>query len=159
VLEAGGRADLPLRELLLQAAARDLAQRLHARNPRSTESDPHGRGRQKDQSNRPRARMDRGERGGGLGFLTFREADEEEVELVMAGRRAAAGFPRRRKGGRQQGRGGGEERYLSVRGGAAAYRWAAAPKGKPKGRQRIDRGRGDWPVGRPLLCIFHFQVI
>lgn len=37
VLEAGGRADLPLRELLLQAAARDLAQRLHARNPRSTE--------------------------------------------------------------------------------------------------------------------------
>jgi hypothetical protein len=126
---------------------------------RSKESDPHGRGRQKDQSNRPRARMDRGERGGGLGFLTFREADEEEVELVMAGRRAAAGFPRRRKGGRQQGRGGGEERYLSVRGGAAAYRWAAAPKGKPKGRQRIDRGRGDWPVGRPLLCIFHFQVI
>jgi len=48
VLEAGGRVDLPLRELLLQAAARDLAQGLHAR----THAHPHKRGTHEDQSNR-----------------------------------------------------------------------------------------------------------
>lgn len=36
VLEAGRRVDLPLRELLLQAACGDLAQRLHGHNPRNT---------------------------------------------------------------------------------------------------------------------------
>ena len=45
VLEAGERVDLPLRELLLQAAARDLAQGLHARTHTKG-------GTQEDQSNR-----------------------------------------------------------------------------------------------------------
>jgi hypothetical protein len=64
VLEAGGRVDLPLRELLLQAAARDLAQRLPGRGRGGGGGARHGAG-----AGPPAPRCPPGGKGGrGLGM-------------------------------------------------------------------------------------------
>jgi len=170
VLEAGGRVDLPLRELLLQAAARDLAQRLH--HPRSTEQGKPTRkgerGRSVESGGDPTSRA-AGSGGGGLGFLTFREGDEEE--LVMA--RARAGRPPGSGGGGrgEEGRGRRGRGKVSARacaGGAAAaavvWWWggSAAPRGKRKWRKgptNDEETFGRMGRGLPLSCMFSVPAV
>ena len=166
MLEAGGRVDLPLRELLLQAAARDLAQRLH--HPRSTEQGKPTRkgerGRSVESGGDPTSRA-AGSGGGGLGFLTFREGDEEEgEELVMArapAGRPAAGFRRRRKGRRGEGK-TGERKGICARvcgrrcsgGCCLVVGRQRSAKGEKKVEERSDQGRGDFRPNGPRPSAF-----
>lgn len=103
MLEARGRVDLPLRELLLQAAAGDLAQSLHARTHVCGERNP-DKGVETARSVKSNGDLARGwigcgRSGDGLEILTFREGDEDG--LAMPGRDCP---------GEWDGR--GEKRYL-----------------------------------------------
>jgi hypothetical protein len=114
VLEPGRGAELPLRELLLQPIASDLAQRLHTRK---------GIDRITERANREgkRSGLRAGESDGWCG--TFREGEEELVMVAVGGwglggdgnriaeedgRRRRNGVQRLRKGRWQLGRGGEE---------------------------------------------------
>lgn len=63
VLEAGGRVDLPLRELLLQPVARDLAQHLHEHTYTHTNSSERERKKKTPKTNYGES----GRRGDGIG--------------------------------------------------------------------------------------------